>query len=193
MDALDLLIGDHNRVRGLFSKFKDAKESDDLETMTTVTSKVLEELGVHTTIEEEIFYPAMQDVNDEIHDLITEGYEEHHVAKGIMGEIASMTPNTEDWAAKVTVLIENVEHHADEEEKEMFPKVRSATSAADRDMLGERLEARKAELGAPTTADTIDLTKEQLTELAQQQDIPGRSTMSREELAASVDPRSKVS
>jgi hemerythrin superfamily protein len=193
MDALDLLIGDHNRVRGLFSRFKTAEKSDDLDTMASVASKILEELEVHTTIEEEIFYPAMQDVNDEIHDLILEGLEEHHVAKGVMAEIAAIAPNTEDWVAKVTVLIESVEHHADEEEDEMFPKVRSATSAEDRDALGERLETRKAELGAPTTADSAGLTVDELAELARQQEIPGRSTMNREELAASVDPTAKAS
>src|SRR3954466_15147119 len=107
MDALDLLIGDHNRVRGLFTRFKSAKESDDLATMTTLATKILEELKAHTAIEEEIFYPELQDVSDEIHESITEGFEEHHVAKGIMGEIAAEQPNPENWAAKVTVLIEN--------------------------------------------------------------------------------------
>ncbi|MDX6233941.1 MAG: hypothetical protein QOH68_3023, partial [Nocardioidaceae bacterium] len=95
MDALDLLIGDHNRVRGLFKRFKDAKESDDLETMTMLSTKILTELEVHTTIEEEIFYPELHDATEEIHETITEGYEEHRVAKQLMGEIASLTPNTE--------------------------------------------------------------------------------------------------
>src|SRR4051794_5835514 len=126
MDALDLLTGDHNRVRGLFTRFKSAKESDDLATMTTLAPKILEELKVHTTIEEEIFYPELQEVNDEIKESITEGYEEHHVAKGVMEEIAAEEPNPEDWAAKVTVLIENIEHHADEEEQNLFPLVRKA-------------------------------------------------------------------
>jgi hemerythrin superfamily protein len=189
MDALELLTGDHNRVRGLFTRFKSAKESDDLATMTTLAPKILEELTVHTTIEEEIFYPELQDLTDEIKDSITEGYEEHHVVKGVMEEIAALEPNTEDWAAKVTVLIENVEHHADEEESELFPKVRTATSAEQRESLAQRMEARKAELGAPTMADKEGMTKEQASELAKEQEIPGRSKMSTEELVAAVDPR----
>ena len=189
MDALDLLTGDHNRVRGLFTRFKSAKESDDLATMTTLATKILEELKVHTTIEEEIFYPELQDVNDEIHESITEGYEEHHVVDNLMTEISSMEPNTEEWAAKVTVLIENVEHHAEEEETTLFPKVRTATSGELRTSLAERMEARKAQLGAPTMADKEGLPKKMLIDLAKEQEIPGRSKMSTDELAAAVDPR----
>ena len=189
MSALELLTGDHHRVRGLFTRFKSAKESDDLGEMTTLAHKILTELEVHTTIEEEIFYPELHDLNDEVHESITEGYEEHKVVKNLMAEISAMEPNTEDWAAKVTVLIENVEHHAEEEEQELFPKVRSNTSAEQRDSLAERMEARKAELGAPTLADKIDLTGEQLNELAKEQEIPGRSKMSTDELRMAVAPQ----
>lgn len=189
MDATTLLTADHNRLRGLFARFEDAKEDDDLDEMTGLVATILAELEVHTTIEEEIFYPELQDVNDEIHESITEGFEEHHVAKQSMQEIAAMPPDTDEWAAKVTVLIEVVEHHKSEEESTLFPLVRSATSAEQREELGDRLEARKRDLGAPTLADKIDLSKDELMELAQQQEIPGRSTMSQEELAATVAPR----
>ncbi|HVM09117.1 MAG TPA: hemerythrin domain-containing protein [Acidimicrobiales bacterium] len=188
MDALDLLAADHNRVRGLFTRFKAAKENDDLDEMTVLCNVILNELDVHTTIEEEIFYPALHDVNDDIHESITEGYEEHHVAEGVMDELKAMEPNTEDWAAKVTVLIENIEHHAEEEESNLFPLVRKATTQEDREALAHRMEARKQELGAPTLADKIDLTKEELMELAKEQEISGRSKMSQEELAATVAP-----
>ena len=173
----------------MFTRFKSAKESDDLGEMTTLATKILDELEVHSTIEEEIFYPELHDLTDEVHESITEGYEEHKVVKNLMTEIRSMEPNTEDWAAKVTVLIENVEHHAEEEEQELFPKVRSNTSNEQRASLGDRMEARKAELGAPTLADKIDLTGEQLTELAKEQEIPGRSKMSTDELRMAVAPK----
>jgi hemerythrin superfamily protein len=188
MDATTLLTADHNRLRGLFARFKDAKENEDLDEMTGLVTTILAELQVHTTIEEEIFYPALQDVNDEIHESITEGFEEHHVAKQSMQEISAMPPDTDEWAAKATVLIEVVEHHKTEEEETLFPLVHSATDADRREQLGERLEARKRELGAPTLADKIDLPKQALMELAQQQEIPGRSKMSQEELAATVAP-----
>jgi hemerythrin superfamily protein len=188
MDAIELLTGDHQRVRGLFTRFKAAKESDDLAEMTTLATKILTELDVHSRIEEEIFYPELSDLTDEVHDTIVEGIEEHAVVKNLMAEIGSMEPNTEDWAAKVTVLIENVEHHADEEESDLFPKVRSNTNADLRSSLADRMEARKAELGAPTLADKIDLTSAQLTELAKDQEIPGRSKMSADELRLAVAP-----
>ena len=188
MDALELLTADHNRVRGLFARFKTAKEDENLEEMTRLAALINTELEVHTTIEEEIFYPALHDLTEEVHETITEGYEEHKVAKQLLAEITAMEPNTEDWAAKVTVLIENVEHHAEEEESEMFPKIRSNTAAEARAQLADQLEARKRELGAPTMADKIDLTKEELRRLATEQEIPGRSKMSQEELAATVAP-----
>ncbi|HEX4979775.1 MAG TPA: hemerythrin domain-containing protein [Acidimicrobiales bacterium] len=188
MDALELLTADHNRVRGLFTRFKDAKERDSVDEMTVLCSTILTELEVHTAIEEEIFYPTLRDVNDEIHESITEGYEEHAVVKDLMQQLRSLEPNPEEWAAKATVMIENVEHHAEEEESNLFPMVRSATTQEDREALAERMEARKRELGAPTLADKIDLRKSELQQLAKEQEIPGRSKMSQEELAATVAP-----
>src|SRR5690242_12020929 len=121
MDALTLLTADHNRVRGLFSRFKAAHESDDQATALEVATKIFEELDVHTTIEETEFYPAITDVTDEVHELVVEGEEEHKVAKELIAEAKALSPDDEHWAAKVKVLIEAVEHHAEEEEKEMFP------------------------------------------------------------------------
>jgi hemerythrin superfamily protein len=188
MDALELLTADHNRVRGLFSLFKKAHEAEDTAEMTSVAERIATELEVHTTIEEEIFYPAVKALDDELPEMVAEANEEHHVAKVLLGELAGLDQGSEEWSAKVTVLIENVEHHAEEEEEEMFPDVRSSSDAAAREQWGEQMEARKRELGAPTLADKIDLTKEELLKKAQAQEIPGRSTMSQEELAATVAP-----
>lgn len=188
MDAISLLTADHNRVRGLFEQFEKAKDGGDEATLATLGAKIFEELEVHTTIEEERFYPAVHDLSEEIGEVVDEGIEEHHVVEVLMGEIAALDPSSDEWKAKMTVLIENVKHHAEEEEKEMFPKVRSASDGSNLETLAEQLEARKAELGAPTLADKIDLTKEQLLEKAKEQSIPGRSSMSQEELAATVAP-----
>lgn len=186
MDALDLLIADHNRVRGLFARFKKAKESDDASTMHSIAPIVFEELEVHTTIEEQVFYPWAHDLSDEVGDLVDEGVQEHHVVKMLMEELQALESGADEWVAKMTVLIENVEHHAEEEESEMFPKTRSNTSANDRATLAEQLEAKKKALGAPTLADKIDLTDSELRELAKEQEIPGRSKMDHEHLAATV-------
>jgi hemerythrin superfamily protein len=188
MDALVLLVGDHNRVRGLFAKFNKAKDAEDVAEMTRLADSIITELTVHTTIEEEIFYPATKSLTEETTEDVAEGLEEHKVAKTLMAELQELEPGSETWVAKMTVLIESVEHHAGEEEEELFPEVRSKTDADTRKALAERMEARKAELGAPTVADKIDLTKEQLSTLASEQEIPGRSKMSAEELVAAVAP-----
>jgi hemerythrin superfamily protein len=188
MDAVTLLAGDHNRVRGLFAQFNDAQENEDVDTMTALATRIFQELQIHTTIEEEIFYPAVRSSgNDELTELVAEGIEEHHVVDQLMEEMGTMEAGSEQWIAKMTVMIENVEHHADEEESDMFPKVRSSMS--DLETLAQQLDARKGQLGAPTLAERIDLTKTELLELAKEQEIPGRSTMSQEELAAAVAPR----
>jgi hemerythrin superfamily protein len=174
MDALQLLTADHNRVRGLFTRFRTAHESDDATQMATLGAKIFDELEVHTTIEEEIFYPSIKGESGEITETVDEGVQEHHVVKVLMQEMQQLEPGSDQWTAKMTVLIENVEHHADEEESDLFPKVRSATSEEFRTRLGEQLEARKAALGAPTIADTVDLTKEELMAKAREQENPGR-------------------
>jgi hemerythrin superfamily protein len=190
MNALDLLIADHNRVRGLFTRFKAAEEAKDDALMAELAGKIFDDLEVHTTIEEEIFYPDVHDANEEISEVVDEGLQEHHVVKVLMDELTQLEPGADEWVAKMSVMIENVEHHAEEEEKEMFPPVRSRLSEDHLEAVGQRLEARKAELGAPVLADKIDLTKEALLDLAREQEIPGRSSMSQEELAATVAPQS---
>lgn len=187
MDALTLLTADHNRVRGLFARFQAAHESDDLTTAAELATKIFNELEVHTTIEEEILYPAV-DVNDELHDMVVEALEEHGVAKKLIEEAKALPPEDDHWAGKITVLIESVEHHVSEEEEEMWPPVRAVVSSEQLESLADRLDARKAELGAPTLADKIELTKEELATKAREQEIPGRSKMSHDELAATVAP-----
>ena len=189
MDALLLLTGDHNRVRGLFKLFKAAHEAKDVRREQELAEKIIRDLTVHTEIEETVFYPSVRDAGDEkLKERVVEGLEEHAVVKNLIEEVQAGTPGEEHWDAKMSVMIENVEHHAEEEEKEMWPKVRSAFDTAALEALAEKLEAKKRELGAPTTADTIDLTKTALEELAKEQEIPGRSKMSHEELAATVAP-----
>lgn len=188
MDVLDLLTADHNRVRGLFGRFKDAEDENNTAEQARLARKIVQELEVHTTIEEEIFYPFVRDLSSPIGELVDEGLEEHHVAKTLMGELEPLRAGTDQWVAKMKVLIESVEHHADEEEKEMFPKVRSATDASRREAVGEKLEARKVELGGFAPADNEEKTVAELRQGASEQKIPGRSKMDREELQATVDP-----
>jgi hemerythrin superfamily protein len=188
MDAITNLTADHNRVRGLFTRWKDAHEKDDAGTMGTLASEIFQELEVHTTIEEQVFYPWAREKSSELAETINEGVQEHHVVKVLMQELQQLDAGADAWTAKMTVLIENVEHHAEEEETELFPKVRSNSTGDERTQLSDKLEAKKRELGAPVLADKIDLTTEELHRLATAQAIPGRSKMDHDELAATVSP-----
>ena len=188
MDAVQLLTADHNRVRGLFAQAREAEEANKTETLQELAGKIFIELDIHTRIEEEIFYPEVRAASDELRELVAEGLQEHHVVDQLIEEMKALDPSDENWSAKLTVMMENVEHHAEEEEDEMFPKVRSTFGQKRLDPLGERLEARKAQLGAPTVADKEHLSTTELERLAREQEIPGRSTMKREELLATVAP-----
>jgi iron-sulfur cluster repair protein YtfE (RIC family) len=188
MDAVALLIADHNRVRGLFARYEAAHESKNTEEAAKLVAKIVEELDVHMTIEEEVFYPAIHDLKKDIAESVDEGVEEHHVAKVLIKELGALPPTDDAWAAKVTVLIESVEHHVDEEEEQLFPHVRGTANAAWLRVLATKLEAKKKELGAPVLADKIDMPKSELDALARAQQIPGRSSMDQEQLAATVSP-----
>ncbi|MFL5681640.1 MAG: hemerythrin domain-containing protein, partial [Chloroflexota bacterium] len=101
------------------------------------------ELTVHEIIEEEIFYPELRD-HPKAKDIVLEGYEEHHVVDLLMGELESLDVGDETWGAKAVVMKENVEHHIEEEEGEMFQKARQVFDRAELDDLGQRMATRKA-------------------------------------------------
>jgi hemerythrin superfamily protein len=139
-DALALLKEDHRAVEKLFKEFEGAKGDGRKQKLA---QRICLELTIHTMIEEEIFYPACDGkVND---DLLKEAYVEHDAAKVLVAEIEAGEGRDDDFFdAKVQVLSEEIEHHVQEEEKELFPKVRKAD--IDLDALGEQLAARKREL-----------------------------------------------
>jgi hemerythrin superfamily protein len=188
MDATALLTADHNRVRGMFTRFMAAHEDENQQAMRALAGTIVTELQVHTKIEEEIFYPEVRRASSELEEIVAEGVEEHHVVDVLIDELAGLEPGGEKWTAKMQVMIENVEHHAEEEEQEMFPLVRRTFDADALSSLAQRLESRKAALGAPTVGDKEHLTVEQLRALATDQQIPGRSDMDRDELLATVAP-----
>jgi hemerythrin superfamily protein len=147
MDAITLLKNDHKTVEDLFKKFEQAGDGAK-KTKAKIVERIIQELAIHAAIEEMAFYPFIKGVNDEITDDVLESLEEHHVVKWVLSELEGMSPDAERFDAKVTVLIENVRHHVEEEETEMFPLVRKALSRSDLDELGDLLaQAKKT---APT-------------------------------------------
>jgi hemerythrin superfamily protein len=139
-DAIALLKEDHRAVEKLFKDFEGAKGDGRKQKLA---QRICLELTVHTMIEEEIFYPACDGKVEG--DLLKEAYVEHDEAKLLIAEIEAGDGQSDDFFdAKVQVLGEQIEHHVEEEEEELFPKVRKAE--IDLEALGEQLAARKREL-----------------------------------------------
>lgn len=151
-DAIRLLVQDHRDVHALFEEYQSLAEDEaDGAERKALAEKICGMLIAHTTIEEEIFYPAAREsLSDE--DLLDEATVEHASAKDLITQIQTMSPDEPLYDAKVKVLGEYVDHHVSEEEGEMFPKCKRAKM--DLVGLGERLSARKAEL-APEPAEPM--------------------------------------
>ena len=143
MDAIELLINDHDEVKALFQRYRSAQEEGDDATTAELARQIMHELEIHTTIEEQIFYPAVREADDELNDEVAEGLQEHHVVDVLMNEIRDLDSGTEEWVAKMQVLMENVEHHVEEEEGDMFPDVREAMEQSKLDELGQQMADRK--------------------------------------------------
>lgn len=142
-DAIDLLIEDHRTVEKLFSDFE-ASGDRAFKTKQRLVEKITKELVAHAFIEERIFYPEARAAVPATKDHVLESVEEHHLVVWMLSELAGIDPTDERYDAKVTVLIENVRHHVEEEEQEWFPQVRKAVKSAVLTELGERLAAAKA-------------------------------------------------
>ncbi|MCC6070000.1 hemerythrin domain-containing protein [Massilia sp. GCM10020059] len=143
-DAIALLTEDHKKVKDLFEKFEKLSDRSKVN-KKKIADQICLELTVHAQVEEEIFYPAVREpIKDD--DLMDEAVVEHASAKELIAQISEMDPGDDLYDAKVKVLSEQIEHHVEEEEGEMFPKVRKAK--VDLVALGEQMAARKQELMA---------------------------------------------
>ncbi|MGW6486792.1 hemerythrin domain-containing protein [Streptomyces sp. NPDC055056] len=147
MDGIVLLKDDHKTVEKLFKQFEKAGENAHAE-KRKIADQVIEELTTHTFIEEKIFYPAAREAAPDTKDHVLESVEEHHVVLWMLSELKSLDAADERFDAKMTVLIENVRHHVEEEEKEWFPDVRKAMGRNRLTELGEQME--KAKKNAPS-------------------------------------------
>lgn len=143
--ATDLLREDHRRVKDLFRQFEDAEGAAE---KGRIAQQTFMELEIHSQIEEEIFYPAIRRQDkEEMADIMNEADEEHHVVDVLIAEMKKMRPSDPRFEAKFKVMAENVKHHIQEEESEIFTK--AAEEGGDRlQRLGQELESRKAELMA---------------------------------------------
>ncbi|MFJ4862239.1 MULTISPECIES: hemerythrin domain-containing protein [unclassified Streptomyces] len=142
MDGIVLLKEDHKTVEKLFKQFEKADDDAHAE-KRKIADQVIDELTTHTWIEEKIFYPAAREAAPDTKDHVLESIEEHHVVLWMLSELKDMDAADERFDAKMSVLMENVRHHVEEEEKEWFPDVRKAMGRNRLTELGERMEAAK--------------------------------------------------
>ena len=140
MDALELLHEDHAKVKELF---EEAEGTENQKEKKRIFEEINSELETHARIEEAVFYPAMQK-HQEFKDMVRESLKEHKQIKGLLKQIHNLKSESEKFDSKLQVLIEDVEHHAeDEEERKMFPKIREICSQEELDKLGIQLETAK--------------------------------------------------
>jgi len=154
MDAIALLETDHRKVKKLLNELESTTERG-VKTRSELFATIKGELTLHEIIEEEIFYPELK-AHPKAQDIVLEAFEEHHVVDLLMGELEALDVSDETWGAKALVMKENIEHHIEEEEGEMFRQARRVFDGAELDALGRRMEARKQsagrELGIPVAA-----------------------------------------
>jgi hemerythrin superfamily protein len=148
MNALELLKEDHQRVSQLFEQVR-ATQSE--KQHRQLYKKIKTELETHTYIEEKVLYPTLKE-NEEFKDTILEAFEEHRQVKTLMREMDRLADGNERFDAKLKVMMDNVEHHVEEEEGELFPQVEEQFSTEQLEELGVELEAAKKEFGKQARA-----------------------------------------
>lgn len=146
MNPYELLKKDHEVVSVLFDQIEAASGQEKV----VGFKKLLEELELHTGIEETIFYPALKNTK-KARDITLEAYEEHKVVKDLLEELSKVTKPDDKWTAKFTVLRENVEHHVDEEEGDLFKKAKDVLSTEEAEALGDQMAAEKEKQGSPVS------------------------------------------
>jgi hemerythrin superfamily protein len=154
MDAIALLKADHQKVKKLLNELESTTERG-VKTRQELFATIKGELTLHEIVEEEIFYPELK-AHPRAKGIVLEAYEEHHVVDTLMGELEGLDVTDERWGAKALVMKENIEHHIEEEEGEMFRHARQVFDDDELEDLGSRMEGRKQsagrELGIPVPA-----------------------------------------
>jgi len=142
-DAIALLERDHRRFEDLLKQGEETTERA-VKGRTELLKMLTTELNLHELVEEKILYPALKS-HPEARDIVLEGYQEHHVADVLTGELHDLPPSDEQWGAKFKVLKESLEHHIKEEENDMFRRARGIFSRDDLRRLGAEIARMKAE------------------------------------------------
>jgi hemerythrin superfamily protein len=151
MDAITILKKDHHAIKSLFSRYESAG-SDASEEKRALAQQILNDVAVHTSLEEQLFYPVVRELSQPLREMVLEALEEHHAAKVFLSELESSTFLDERFEADMALLIACVRRHLAEEETNLFPRVRTAMNRGALLDLGEALEEAKSV--APRLADS---------------------------------------
>ena len=143
MNAIDLLESQHREVAALFPKIEKASSAA---TKERLFEEIADKLAVHAAIEEHHFYPAVKAKRTE--DILLESLEEHLGIKRVLADLLGLSPSDETFGAKLKVLQEQVEHHVEEEETDLFPKVSKLFDGEQLEAIGQEMSAEQAELEA---------------------------------------------
>ncbi len=143
IDAVEMLKDEHRQVEALFKEYEQLAHGDDLAAKETLATEICEKLTIHAQVEEEVFYPAARQILDE-QQIIDEAEEEHADAKQLVAELEEMSPDDDAYDKTVKALSDAIAHHVEEEESEMFPKLKEA--GMETESVGERMAERKQEI-----------------------------------------------
>jgi hemerythrin superfamily protein len=143
MDLYGLLHQDHEKVKSLFEALEKTTERAGRK-REELFAKLNAELTLHSQAEEKCLYPRLKD-EKETREITLEALEEHKVVKKLLKELDAMEKDSEEWAAKLKVLMENVEHHVEEEEKELFKQAKAVLSSEEAEEIAEEIDAYKEE------------------------------------------------
>ncbi len=177
MDAIEFLTHQHHQTEELFEQYQAASDASQ---RRKLAEEIVEDLEQHTTLEETVFYPTVRERIPDLEKEILEDLEEHHAVELLLKEVAEGDPTDERFDAKISVIQEQVEHHVEEEEQDLFPRVRDALGDDALRELGRRMQ-QQAERGGE------EPTKDELYEEAQELGVEGRSKMDKDELAQAVE------
>ncbi len=148
-DAIALLKADHKAVKELFKQVEETSERAKAQ-LQRLGDQICAELTVHTQIEEEVFYPAVQERTQRGHkeekDMVLEAYEEHAAAKKVIEDVRATEPGDDSYKPKIKTLSEMIDHHVKEEEHELFPSVKELFDEDELVELGQRLSELKTRL-----------------------------------------------
>lgn len=188
MDAVTLIKNDHRLLGKLFDQLTSGRGD-----RRALLVEVAARLAAHSHAEEMRVYPALAQARPREHDEVEHGSEEHHEAEQMLHKLLAMGPDDPGFGAALTEFVEAVGHHVQEEETELLPALEQAVDAATLERLGQEFaEIRAKELAiagipaGPSTVDTTDASRAELYEQAKQAGVPGRSHMTKEELAQAL-------